>query len=70
METEDIFLDEYDPDDQIVSKIKEETIKLIPNKWEWDFFGNGVMIFALPSEASWSQRFWTKRFFNSKWKRL
>ena len=59
----------HDADD-LWSKEKYETLKCALNIWEWDFFGDKTINFALPRKVSAWKRFWTKIFFGSKWKRI
>lgn len=68
MEVEEIFIDgditENTKDSNILDKY---TVK---NQWEWDVFGNGDVIFALPNNISFLKRFGMSRLFGSRWKKI
>ena len=70
MITEDIFVEEDDPegDQRILKNAAVTQLSVVKPKWEWDFFGDNKIVFALPN-VSWWQRMTTRFFFNSKWRR-
>ena len=45
------------------------SLKLPVHKWKFSVL-NGTWVFQTTEDVSWWFRFWTKFFFNGKWKKL
>lgn len=45
------------------------SLKLPVHKWKFSVL-NGTWVFHTTEDVSWWFRFWTKFFFNGKWKKL
>lgn len=68
MNEEEIWIE-----DDLIDDSKDRNIinkYIVPNKWRWDVFGDGNVIFDIPNDVSLWKRFWMGFLFHSEFTKL